>query len=142
VFRWTRAALRFVVDQVVPVALTAALNLATRSGLVTLLPLTAVIEREYGNLALLLGCAAALVASATFSRVPFDLPAFVTTGLLAIVSAAPFILGRAGLTLALPSRQFDVVLTLAYVGFSLVAGLLIGGCWSVVVRALREAAGR
>ncbi len=138
--RWITALLRFAVDQLVPMALTAGLNLATRSGAVTLLPLTIVIEREYGNFALLLGCAAALVASATFCRVPFDLSTFVTTAVAAIVLAAPFILGRAGLTLGLSSRQFDLVASFAYLGFFLVIGLLIGGCWSVLIRALRDAA--
>jgi hypothetical protein len=128
------------VEQLVPVGLTAGLNLATRSGLLTLLPLTLLIEREYGNFALLLGCAAALVASATFARVAFDLAVFVSTAVAALVMAAPFVLGPAGLPFGLSPRQFDMLATFAYLGFFLVIGVLIGGCWSVVVRSLRDAA--
>ncbi len=140
--RWVVALLRFTVEQLLPMALVAALNLATRSGLLTLLPLTVVIEREYGNLALVLGGAAALVASTTFSRVPFDVPAFVMTALAGLLVAAPFILGHAGLRLGLSPRQFDIVGVFGYLGFFLVLGLLIGGCWSVLIRTVREAAAR
>lgn len=136
------AVFRFAVEQLVPMGLTAAINLATRSGVLPLLPLTAVVEREVGNFALLLGCAAALVASTTFSRISFGIRAFFTTAVAAIVLAAPFILARAGLTLGLPPRQFDTLGTFAYLGFFLVIGLLIGGCWSVVVAAFRDAQAR
>src|SRR4030042_5734397 len=54
--------LRFTVEHLVPVLLTAGLNLAPRFGYLTLLPLTGGLERGYGNLALLFGAAAALGA--------------------------------------------------------------------------------
>ncbi len=137
--------LRFTVEHLVPVLLTAALNLAPRAGYLSLLPLTGGLDREYGNLALLFGAAAALVASVAFSRevAGFDIPAFVGTMGAGLVSMAPFILGRAGLTLGLAPRHFDILTTFAYVAFFAVVGVLVGGCWSVVVRAVRDAhAGR
>lgn len=136
-----RALIRFVIDQAVPTGLIAVLNLAPRLGYFTLLPLSIGIEREYGNYALLLGCAGALVASASFGRpgTAFTVPAFVVTALAGLVTIAPFILGRAGVTLGLPPRQLDVAATFAYLGFYVVVGLLVGGCWSVVVKSVREA---
>ena len=132
---------RFTVAHLVPVLLTAGLNLAPRWGYLTLLPLTGGLERAYGNLALLFGAAAALVASVTFSRegARFDIPAFVGATGATLVTVTPFILGRAGLTLNLPPRHFDILTTFAYVGFFAVVGLLVGGCWSVAVRAVRDA---
>jgi hypothetical protein len=134
------ALIRFVIDQLVPAGVTAGLNLAPRLGYFTLLPLSIGIEREYGNYALLLGIAAALVASASFGRpgTPYTVPAFVVTALAGLVTITPFILGRAGVTLGLPPRQLDVAATFAYLGFHIVVGLLVGGCWSVVVKAVRE----
>jgi len=55
------------------------------------------------------------------------------------VTVTPFILARAGLTLGVAPRHFDILATFAYVGFFAVVGLLVGGCWSVVVRAIRDA---
>jgi hypothetical protein len=136
-----RALIRFAVDQLVPTCLTAALNLAPRYGYFTLLPLSIGIEREYGNYALLLGSAGALVASASFGRpgTPFTVPAFVVTALAGLAAVSPFVLGRTGVTLGLPPRELDVAATFAYLGFYIVVGLLVGGCWSVVVKAVREA---
>lgn len=137
----TGGLLRFASDHLVPLLLTVALNLASRLGHFTLLPLAVSLERSYGNYALLLGAAAALVASASFGRegTHFDLSAFVDTVGAGLVTLAPFILGRAGLTLGLPPRHFDIVVTFAYLGFFLVIGLLVGGCWSVAVKAVRDA---
>jgi hypothetical protein len=136
-----RASMRFVIDELIPAALTAALNLAPRFGYFTLLPLSVGAEREYGNYALLLGSAAALVASASFGRPGsrFDLRGFVAFALAGLLTASPFILGRAGITLGLAPRHFDVVITFAYLGFFIAVGLLVGGCWSVVVKAVRDA---
>ena len=134
------AVIRFVIGNLVPIVLTAALNLGPRLGYFTLLPLSVGVERDYGNYALLLGIAGALVASASFVRdgIRFDLPDFVGTALVGLVTVAPFILGRAGLTLGLPHRFFDVVITFAYLGFFIMVGVLVGGCWSVVVKTLRD----
>ena len=52
---------RFVVGQEIPAALAAGLNIGQRLGYLTLLPLNAVIEKDYGNYALLLGAGGALV---------------------------------------------------------------------------------
>jgi len=133
--------LRFGVDHLVPVLLTAALNLAPRYGYFTLLPLAAGFERAYGNFALLFGVAAALVASVAFSRAEtrFDIPAFVGTAGAGLMTVMPSILGRAGLTFGLPSQYFNIIITFAYLGFSIVVGLLVGGCWSVAVRAVGDA---
>ncbi len=136
--------LQFTVEHLVPVLLTAGLNLAPRLGYFTVLPLPGGVERAYGNLALLCGVATALVVSVTFSRkeAPFDIPACLGTIGAGFVTVAPFILGRAGLTLGLPPQYFDIVTTFAYLGFFIVGGLLLGGCWSLVVRALLEASKR
>jgi len=135
------ALLRFTGEHLVPVLLTAGLNLASRWGYLTLLPLSPGLDRAYGNLALLFGVAAALVGSVTFSRAEsrFDIPAFVGTAGAGLVMATPFILARAGLTLGVAPRHFDIVATFAYVAFFSVVGLLVGGSWSVVVRAVRDA---
>ena len=139
-----QALLRFAGEHLFPVLLTAGLNLAPRLGYFALLPLTPGLERVYGNLALLFGAAAALVASVTFGReeIRFDIPAFLGTMGAGLATVTPFILARAGLTFGLPSREFDILVTFAYVGFSAVVGLLVGGCWSVAVRAVSEARGR
>jgi hypothetical protein len=133
--------IRLAIDQLVPACLTAVLNLAPRYGYFTLLPLSLGIEREYGNYALLLGCAGALVASGSFGRpgIPFTVPAFVVTALAGLVAISPFVLGRTGVSLGLSPRQLDVAAIFAYLGFHIVVGLLVGGCWSVVVKAVREA---
>jgi hypothetical protein len=133
----------FVVDHLVPAVVAAGLNLAPRLGYLTLLPLSVGFEREYGNYALLLGVTGALVASTSFGRVGahFGVPAFVITALAGLATVAPFILGRAGVTLGLSPRHFDIVATFAYLGFFIVVGLLVGGCWSVVVKTAREARG-
>ncbi len=139
-----RALILFIIDQLIPAALTAALNLAPRFGYFPLLPLSIGVEREYGNYALLLGGAAALIASASFGRagIRYDLPDFVGTAVAGLVTVTPFILGRAGLTLGLPPRYFDVVITFAYLGFFIVIGVLVGGCWSVVVKTFRDTGAR
>ena len=138
---WLFALLRFAGEHLVPVLLTAGLNLAPRWGYFTLLPLLGGLDQAYGNLALLFGVAAALVGSVTFSRAEprFDIPAFVGTAGAGLVAATPFILARAGLTLGVAPRHFDILAALAYVAFFVVVGLLMGGCWSVTVRAVRDA---
>ena len=132
--------IRFVIDQMIPAALTAALMLVQRFGVVTLLPLNLVIEREYGNYALLLGVAAALVSSGTFSRVThqFGIGAFLTTVSAGLVTVAPFIFARYGIYLGLAPAHFSILATFAYLGLYVVIGLLLGGCWSAVVKAFRD----
>lgn len=138
---WLRALLRVTGEHLIPVLVTAALNLAPRWGYFSLLPLTGGLDHAYGNLALLFGVAAALVGSVTFGRAEprFDIPAFVGTAGAGLVSVTPFILARAGLTVGLAPRHFDILAAFAYVGFFVVVGLLVGGCWSVTVRAVRDA---
>ena len=34
--------------------------------------------------------------------------------------------------------QFSIVATYAFLGFAITVGLLVGGAWSALVRALRE----
>jgi hypothetical protein len=131
---------KLLIDQVVPAALTAALILVQRLGFMSLLPLNIVIEREYGNYALLLGVAAALVAGGTFSKVThqFGIGAFLVTVLAGLVTVSPFVFARYGIYLGLLPVHFSVVATFAYLGLSVAIGLLFGGCWSVVVKAFRE----
>lgn len=135
-----RQVMRVVVDQCVPAALTAGLNVAQRLGWVTVLPLSLVIEREYGNYALTLGVAAALVGGGTFAREgqQFGIGGFLTTALASLVMALPFVLARYGITLGVAPAHFAVAATFAYLGFHVAIGLLVGGCWSVVVKPFRE----
>ena len=138
---WRRALLRVTGEHLIPVLVTAALNLGPRWGYFSLLPLSEGLDHAYGNLAVLFGVAAALVGSVTFGRAEFryDIPAFLGTAGAGLVTVTPFILARAGLTLGVAPRHFDILTTFAYVGFFAVVGLLVGGCWSVVVRAIRDA---
>ena len=118
---------------------------SARDGAISaVLPLSAGLDHTYGNLAVLFGVAAALVGSVTFGRAEprFDIPAFVGTAGVGLVTVTPFILARAGLTLGVAPRHFDILTTFAYVSFFAVVGLLVGGCWSVVVRAIRDAYAR
>jgi len=136
-----RAVLRFTGEHLVPILLAAGLVLAPRWGYLALLPFFAGLERTYGNIAVLFAAAAALVGSVAFSRAEsrFDIPAFVGTAGVGLIAATPFILARAGLTIGLAPRHFEILATFAYIGFFAVVGLLVGGCWSVVVRAARDA---
>lgn len=128
---------RLVVDHGIPAALTAGLNLAQRLGYLTLLPLNAVIEKEYGNYALLLGAAGAFVAGATFTREGhrFGVGSFLLTVLASLVMVTPFILHRYGMDLGLAPMHFALAATFAYLGFYVTVGVLVGGCWSAVMRA-------
>jgi len=141
---WLRVLLRISGEHLIPTLVTAALNLGPRWGYVSLLPLAASLDHAYGNLALLFGVTAALVGSVTFGRAAprFDIPAFIGTAGAGLVTVTPFILARAGLTLGVAPRHFDILATFAYVAFFAVVGLLVGGCWSVVVRAIRDASER
>jgi hypothetical protein len=133
---------RIVTGQFLPAALAAGLNAAQRFGYLTLLPLNAVIEKEYGNYALLLGAAGAFVASATFSRDGrrFGVTAFLTTALAGIATASPFIFARYGVQFGLDPMHFSLVATFAYLAFYVTIGLLIGGCWSAVMKSFRDRA--
>jgi len=126
-----------VVGQGVPAALTAGLNIAQRLGYLTLLPLNAVIEKEYGNYALLLGAAGAFVTSATFTREGrrFGVGSFLLTVVASLVMVTPFILHRYGMDLGLAPMHFALAATFAYLGFYVSVGVLVGGCWSAVMRA-------
>ena len=135
-----RQLLRFLVDCLVPAALTAGLNLAQRFNYMTLFPLNVVIEREYGNYGLLLGAAGAFVASSTFTRDGrrFGIGPFIAVAVAGAVMASPFVLARYGMYLGLAPMHFALAATFAYLGFSVTIGLLCGGCWSVAVRAFRD----
>ncbi len=135
-----RALLRLLVDCLVPTVLTAALNLGQRFGRITLLPLNVVIEKEYGNYALLLGMAAAFVASSTLTREGqrFGIGQFLAVAVAGSVTAAPFVLARYGMFLGVTPMEFALIATFAYLGFFVTIGLLCGGCWSVIVKAFRD----
>lgn len=131
---------RVLIEQLVPAALTATLILIQRLGSARLLPFNVVIEREYGNYALLLGVAAAFVASGTFSKVThqFGIGAFLATASGGMVTIAPFVFARYGIYLGQAPAHFAIAATFAFLGFYVVIGLLFGGCWSVVVKAFRD----
>lgn len=138
---WLRALRRVSGEHLVPVLLTAGLNLAPRGGYFSLLPLPGDLDQAYGNLALLFGVAAALIGSVTFGRAEarFDIPVFLRAVGAGLVTVIPAILARAGLTFGLAPPHFEIVPTLAYLAFFVVVGLLVSGCWSVIVRAVRDA---
>lgn len=135
--RGLRRVIRLVVEQGIPAALTAGLNVAQRLGYLTLLPLNAVIEKEYGNYAVLLGAAAAAVTSATFTRNGrrFGVGSFLLAATASLVMAAPFIVYRYGIDLGLAPMHFALAATFAYLGLYVTVGVLVGGCWAAVVRA-------
>lgn len=135
-----RQFLTFVIEMLIPAGLTGALILVQRLGLVRLLPLSQVVEREYGNIALLLGVGGALVASGTFTRAThqYGVGGFLATASAALAMAAPFISARYGSHLGLAPAYFDILGTFAYLGFYVAVGLLFGGCWSVILKAMRE----
>ncbi len=132
-----RRVMRLAVEQGIPAALTVGLNVAQRFGYLTLLPLNAVIEKEYGNYAALLGAAAASVASATFTRNGrrFGVGSFLLAATASLVMAAPFIVYRYGIDLALAPMHFALAATFAYLGLYVTVGVLVGGCWAAMVRA-------
>jgi hypothetical protein len=135
--RGLRRVIRLVMEQGIPAALTAGLNVAQRLGFLTLLPLNAVIEKEYGNYAVLLGGVGAFVTSATFSRDGrrFGVGSFLLAVVASLVTAAPFILHRYGIDLGLAPMHFALAATFAYLGFYVTVGVLVGGCWAALVRA-------
>lgn len=132
-----RRVIRLVVEQGIPAGLTAGLNVAQRFGYLTLLPLNAVIEKEYGNYAVLLGAAGAFVTSATFTRDGrrFGVGWFLLAAVASLVMAAPFIFHRYGIDLGLAPMHFALAATFSYLGFYVAVGILVGGCWAAVVRA-------
>jgi len=135
-----RGLVRLLIDQAVPAALTAGLFAAQRFGLFTLLPLNIVIEREYGGYAILLGVVGAVVAATAFTRrgSEFGIAAFALTTVAGLLAIAPFVLGRAGITLGLSPQIFTIVAIFAYLALASIIGVLIGGCWSLVVSTIRE----
>jgi hypothetical protein len=135
-----RALLRLLMDQLVPAALSAGLFAAQRLGLFTLLPLNIVIEREYGGYAILLAAIGGVVAAAAFTRrgSEFGILAFGLTAAAGLAAIAPFVLGRAGITLGLSPQVFTIVAIFGYLALAAIVGLLIGGCWSLVVNTVRE----
>ena len=135
-----RRLLTWVIDQLIPVAGTVALILLQRFGVFSLLPLNLVIEREYGNYALFLGAAAALVASGIFGRVgrQFGVGEFLVTALVGFVTMTPFVSARYGIYFGIPPSQFAMYATFAYMGLFVSIGVIVGGCWSNVVKYFRE----
>jgi predicted cobalt transporter CbtA len=131
---------RFCLDQGIPAVLAIGLIAAQRFGYMALLPLNVVIEREYANYAMLLAAIAAFVTSATFMRDGwrFGIGPFLGTTLAGLVTASPFMFARYGMQFGLPPMQFALIATFAYLAFSVTLGLLIGGCWSVIVKAVRS----
>lgn len=132
---------RFLVDQCIPAALAVGVNAAQRYGYINWLPLNVAIEKEYGNYAMFLSAVAALVACAAFTRERrrFGVGAFLGAALASLAMVAPFILSRYGAhPPGITPMQFSLVATFAYLGFSITVGLLVGGCWSIVVRTFRD----
>lgn len=131
---------RILVDQCIPAVLAAGLLAAQRYGHVVLIPLNAVIEQQYGSYALFLSAVGAFVAASAFARGRrrFGILAFLGIALVSVAAVSPFVLARYGMDLGLTPMQFSLVATFAYIGFSMTFGLLVGGCWSTIVRSLRD----
>ena len=136
-----RKLMRFLVDLCIPAVCAVGVNAAQRYGYINWLPLNVVIEREYGIYALFLSAVAALVASAAFTRERrrFGVGAFLGTALASLAMVAPFILSRYGVQPpGITPMEFSLMATFAYLGFSVTIGLVIGGCWSLVVRTFKD----
>jgi hypothetical protein len=131
--------LAVVVEAVVPGILTAALGIVQRLGWLSILPGNPVIEREYGPYGLLLGVAGAIVTSASCLKQgrEYGFVAFLSTVVAGLALASPFIAWRYGMQLGLAPMQFALLGTFAYLGLYVVLGVLIGGCWSLVVGMFR-----
>ncbi len=131
--------LAVVVEAVVPGILTAALGIVQRLGWLSILPGNPVIEREYGLYGLLLGVAGAIVTSASCLKHgrEYGFIAFLSTVVAGLALSSPFIAWRYGMQLGLAPMQFALLGTFAYLGLYVVLGVLIGGCWSLVVGMFR-----
>jgi hypothetical protein len=131
--------LAVVVEAVVPGVLTAAIGVVQRLGWLSVLPGNPVIEREYGLYGLVLGVAGAIVTSASCLKHgrEYGFIAFLSTLVAGLALASPFIAWRYGMQLGLAPMQFALLGTFAYLGLYVVLGVLIGGCWSLVVGMFR-----
>lgn len=124
---------------VVPSALTGAVHYLQVTGRFVLFPVPPPIEAEYGNLALLLGCIAALVATQRFAkdRNDFGLQLLLPTALGLVLALVPYLLLRHGRALPLSPQHFAVVATAAYFVLYTLLGVLFGGAWTTLVKLLR-----
>jgi len=131
--------LAVVVEAVVPGILTAALGIVQRLGWLSILPGNPVIEREFGLYGLVLGVTGAIVTSASCLKQgrEYGFVAFLSTVLAGLALASPFIAWRYGMQFGLAPMQFALLGTFAFLGLSVVLGVLIGGCWSLVVGMFR-----
>ncbi len=131
--------LAVVVEAVLPGILTAILGIVQRLGWLSLLPGNPVIEKEYGLYGLVLGVAGTIVTSASFLKQgrEYGFVAFLSTVVAGLVFASPFIAWRYGMQFGLAPMQFALLGTFAYLGLYVVLGILIGGCWSLVVGMFR-----
>jgi hypothetical protein len=104
------------------------------------LPISASIEREFGNLALLLAVLATMVTAGTYTGAnrSFGMVLLGTTTVLAVAFASPVILARYDLRLGLSPESFAVVSIVAYLLFDAVLGVLIGGAWTAIHKAISE----
>ena len=127
--------LAVVVEVVVPGILTAVLGIAQRLGWLSLLPGNPVVAREYGLYGLVLGMAGAIVTSGSYLKRgrEYGFGAFLSTVVAWLVLASPFIAWRNGMQFGLAPMQFALLGTFAYLALYIVLGILIGGCWSLVV---------
>ena len=131
--------LAVVVEAVVPGILTAALGIVQRLGWLSILPGNPVIEREFGLYGLVLGVTGAIVTSASCLKQgrEYGFVAFLSTVLAGLALASPFIAWRYGMQFGIAPMQFALLGTFAYLGLYVVLGILIGGCWSLVVGMFR-----
>ncbi len=110
-------------------AVTATLEGGHRVGWPRLLPADAQLEREWGNLALLLGVAGAIVATYLFVKTTraHVLHVSVVSGLVTIALAVPFMAARHGVNFGLPAPWFSVLMGAAYLLLHGAVGMLVSG---------------
>ena len=131
--------LAVVVEAVVPGILMGVLGIAQRLGWLNLLPGNPVIARDFGLYGLVLGVAGAIVTSGSCIKQAreYGFTAFFSTVVAGLVLASPFIAWRYGMQFGLAPMQFALLGTFAYLGLYVVFGILIGGCWSLLVGMFR-----
>lgn len=124
---------------VAPIAMVAAFHALRVSGTLTLLPVPPALEMEYGNLAVLLGSIAALVATQRFGKDAHDfgLGALLPTALGVVLTLVPYLMLRHGRAVPLSAPHLAVVATVAYLTLYTLLGTLLGGAWTALVKLLR-----